>query len=420
MDSTGAPASSARPGAVLAPRRPWQHRRVLLGVTGGIAAYKSVQLARDLTQLGAHVDVVLTRAAREFVGAVTFEALTGRTVHTAIIAEGGALDHIRLARDADLVCVAPATADFLARAAQGRADDLLSAILLATTAPVLICPAMNDRMWAHPQTQANAAHLERLGYLLLGPATGPLAHGEGSGPGRLVEPETIVAHVGRLLAPPGALHGRRVVVSAGPTREPVDAVRVLTNRSSGRMGYAIAAAAWRRGADVTLISGPTELAPPIGPALLRADTAGAMEAAVRAALPDADVLVMAAAIADFRPVAPSPVKIKKEQAPDSLALEPAPDVLRATRDARPAGMIAVGFALESNDGVRNARAKLTTKGLDLVVLNPATEPGAGFEADTNRVTLVSADAAEELPLQTKDDAAEAILDRIEVLLDRRA
>ncbi len=420
MDRSGAPAPPARPGASLAPRRPWAGRRVLLGVTGGIAAYKSVQLARDLTQLGAQVDVVLTPTAQAFVGPLSFEGLTGRPVHSALVAAGHALDHIRLARSADVVCVAPATADFLARAAHGRADDLLTAVLLATRAPVLVCPAMNDRMWAHPQTQANAAHLRTLGYRLVGPAVGPLAWDEGSGPGRMVEPAEIVAHVGRALEPAGPLHGRRIVVSAGPTREPVDAVRVLSNRSSGRMGYALAAAAWRRGAEVTLISGPSALEPPTGPELVRVETAADMERAVRAALPGAHALVMAAAIADFRPAAPYAGKLKKEQAPDTIALEPAPDVLRATRDARPRHLVAVGFALESSDGVANARAKLEAKGLDLIVLNPATEAGAGFEVETNRVTLITRSAEEPLPLQSKDDVAETILDRVGLLLERPA
>jgi phosphopantothenoylcysteine decarboxylase / phosphopantothenate---cysteine ligase len=420
VDRSGAQAPPARPGASLVPRRPWTGRQVLLGVTGGIAAYKSVQLARDLTQLGAQVDVVLTHTAREFVGTVTFEGLTGRPVHTAMTADGHALDHIRLARQADVVCIAPATADFIARAAQGRADDLLTAILLATSAPVLVCPAMNDRMWAHPQTQANARHLRALDYVLVGPTTGPLAFDEGVGPGRLVDPADIIAHIGRALEPAGPLAGRRIVVSAGPTREPVDAVRVLTNRSSGRMGYALAAAAWRRGADVLLISGPTELPPPPGPALIGVNTAADMEAAVRDALADADVLIMAAAIADFRPASPAAGKIKKDQAPETLALEAAPDVLRATRGDRPAHLIAVGFALESDDGLANARSKLESKGLDLVVLNPAAEAGAGFEVDTNRVTLVTPDGNEELPLQSKDEVADAILDRVAVLVGERA
>src|SRR5438105_2631106 len=257
-------------GAALAPRRPWQGRRIVLGVTGGIAAYKSVQLARDLTQLGAHVDVVLTHSAREFVGAISFEGLTGRPVHENILASGQALSHIRLAREADVICVAPATADFLARAAAGHSDDLLSAILLATRARVLVCPAMNDRMWSHPQVQANAAHVrDKLGYVLVGPATGPLAFDEGEGPGRMEEPSEIIEHIGRALALDTRLLDRKFVVTAGPTREGVDAVRFLSNRSSGRMGYALAAAAWRRGADVTLISGPASLPDPTGVQLER-------------------------------------------------------------------------------------------------------------------------------------------------------
>src|SRR6188472_517888 len=234
--------------------RPYADRRVLLGVSGGIASYKTAWLARLLSKAGAEVDVVMTRAATEFVGPVTFEALTGRPVHTGLFDAGRALDHIHLARAAAAVVVAPATADFMARAATGQADDLLTACLLATEAPVLIVPAMNDRMWAHAQTQANIARLREIGYRILEPDAGPLAVGEGSGPGRLPEPETVVAHVGRLLEAPGAPRGKRVVVTAGPTREPVDPVRFLSNRSSGKMGVAIAAAAWRRGAAVQLVA----------------------------------------------------------------------------------------------------------------------------------------------------------------------
>jgi phosphopantothenoylcysteine decarboxylase / phosphopantothenate---cysteine ligase len=230
------------------PIRPFANRRVLLGVAGGIASYKTAWLARLLSKSGAEVDVVMTRAATEFVGPVTFEALTGRAVHTGLFDPGRALDHIHLARSAHAVVVAPATADLLARAATGQADDLLTACLLATQAPVLLVPAMNDRMWAHAQTQANAEHLRKLGYRLLDPDDGMLAAGEGSGPGRMPEPETIFAHVGRLLEPPdGALAGRRVLVTAGPTREAIDPVRFLSNHSSGRMGTAIAAAPRRRG-----------------------------------------------------------------------------------------------------------------------------------------------------------------------------
>lgn len=406
---------------VLTPRRPWRGRRVVLGVTGGIAAYKAAQLARDLTQLGAEVDVVMTRSAQAFVGVVTFEALTGRAVRHDILEPGGALEHIRLAREADVVCVAPATADFLARAATGRGDDLLAAILLATSAPVIVCPAMNDGMWAHPQTQANVRHLrDAIGHEIVGPATGPLAFGEGSGTGRLEELDVIVEHVGRALEGETPLRGRRVVITAGPTREPVDAVRVLSNRSSGRMGYALARSAWRAGADVVLISGPTMLEPPAGPRIRRIETAVEMEAAVREEIAEADVLVMSAAIADFRPAQAASGKIKKAAAPDSIPLEPAPDVLLATREARPEGMIAVGFALETDDARRNARDKLSTKGLDMIVLNEATRPGAGFEVETNQVVILDTEGGEaELPLLPKDEVADEIIDRVASLVQAR-
>lgn len=417
--AAGDPGTAAPAVARLEPRRPWRGRRILLGVTGGIAAYKAVQLARDLTQLGAYVDVVMTRGARAFVGPISFEGVTGRPVLTELIATGHALDHIRLAHDADVVCVAPATADFMARAAIGRADDLLAAILLATASPVLICPAMNDRMWAHAQTQANAAHLRTLGYRLVGPATGPLAHGEGSGPGRLEEPHVIVQHVGRVLEGSGPLAGRKVVVTAGPTREAVDPVRVLSNRSSGRMGYALAEACWRRGADVTLISGPVELAPPVGPTMVRVESTEQMAAAVRAALANAAALIMAAAPADFRAAQPAAQKIKKNGAPDTLALAPAVDILLDTRSARPERLVTVGFALETGDGIDSARQKLATKQLDLIVLNRADEPGAGFEVDTNRVTFIAPDAEPtELPLQSKRALADEIIDRVAELVGR--
>ncbi len=402
----------------LVPRRPWRDRHVVLGVTGGIAAYKAVQLARDLTRLGACVDVVMTRAACEFVGPITFEALTGRAGLTELIEPGRALEHIRLAREADVVCVAPATADFIARAAIGRADDLLCAVLLATRSPVVVCPAMNDWMWSHPQTQNNVRHLqESLGYVLVGPTRGPLAQGEGEGEGRMEEPDAIVAHIGRALEGETPFSGRRVVVSAGPTREPVDAVRVISNRSSGRMGYEIAAAAWRRGADVVLIAGPSALEPPTGPQLLRVQTAEEMQTAVRRALTGADLLVMAAAPADFRPVVPAARKIHKEEAPASVELEPTPDILQSTRGHRPTAMITVGFALETDEGLTSARRKLQEKALDLIVLNRADEEGSGFETETNRVTLLDSGGTEErLPLLPKADVAEAILDRLESLL----
>jgi phosphopantothenoylcysteine decarboxylase/phosphopantothenate--cysteine ligase len=393
---------------------------VVLGVAGGIAAYKAVQLARDLTQLGAIVDVILTRAARSFVGPVTFEALTGRRVAGELIEPGHALEHIRLARDADAVCVAPATADLIARAAMGRADDLLTAVMLATRAPVLLCPAMNDAMWAHPQTQSNVAHVAgALNYRIVGPATGPLAFGEGEGPGRMSDPAEILEHIGRALEKPGPLTGSNVIVTAGPTREPVDPVRVLSNRSSGKMGYALAAAAWRRGANVTLITGPATVTPPPGPGIVSVETASQMAEAVRTAISAGDVLIMAAAVADFRPAAPTRSKIRRRDGLSEIALEPATDVLAETRPDRKRGLLAVGFALETGDGRKEARQKLESKGLDLIVLNHAEED-SGFEVETNRVVLIDrAGRDEDVPLLPKTEAAEIILDRIEKLLEKR-
>lgn len=411
----------AAPGAA-AGRRPFAGRRLVLGVTGGIAAYKAIQLARDLTQLGAAVDVVLSAGARDFVQPLSFEALTGRPVYTEPYLPGDPLLHIRLAREAEAVIVAPATANFLARAAAGLADDLLATLLLATAAPVLLCPAMNDRMYAHPQTQANLAHLQALGYRVAGPAVGPLAWGEGEGPGRLLEPAEIVAYGGRLLEGDSRLTGRRIVVTAGPTREPIDPVRFLGNRSSGRMGYALAAAAWRRGAQVTLVSGPSPLAPPVGVHVVCVETAEQMRAAVAGELPTADALLMAAAVADFRPARPAAAKLKKEdrRAPP-LPLEPTPDVLRATRALRPAGCVVVGFALETDDALENGRRKLLGKELDLLVVNDATEPGAGFEVETNRVTLLAPDRPDAaLPLLSKHEVADAILDRVAARLAERS
>jgi phosphopantothenoylcysteine decarboxylase / phosphopantothenate---cysteine ligase len=368
------------------------------------------------------VDVVLTRSAQEFIGAVTFEALTGRPVHTALIAAGHALDHIKLARAAHAVVVAPATADFMARAAAGQSDDLLTACLLATSAPVLLVPAMNDRMWAHPQTMRNVAHLREIGYTVVDPDHGELAVGEGAGPGRMPEPEAIMAHVARLLEGEGRLAGRRVVVTAGPTREAVDPVRFLSNRSSGKMGVAIAASAWRRGASVHLIAGPLGTLPPLGPDVEQVTTAGEMRDAVARALPAADVLIMAAAPADFRPAEVATSKIKKDEGNtfSLISLEPTPDILRSTRELRPDGIVVVGFALETDDVLANARGKLSSKSLDLIVVNDARERGAAFEVDTNRVTIIDARGrSDELPLMPKAEVADAILDRVEELLDGR-
>ena len=396
--------------------RPFDGRRVLLGVTGGIASYKSAWLARLMATAGAEVDTVLTRAAREFIGAITFEALTGRVPYTSLFGVGHALDHIRLARSADAIVVAPATADFLARAAVGQSGDLLTATLLATRAPVLLVPAMNDHMWAHPQTRRNVEHLASLGYRVLEPADGMLAAGEGEGPGRMPEPETIFAHAARMLEStrPSPLAGKRILVTAGPTREPVDPVRFLSNHSSGRMGVAIAEAAWRRGGIVNVVAGPMAVPDPVGAVVTRVETAEQMAQAVAQALADADVLVMAAAPADFRPAAPAPSKIKKRAGAKALELEPTPDILGTTKGRRGPSAIVIGFALETDDVLSNGRQKLSDKDLDLIVINDATEPGAGFGVETNRVTLLDRSGREEhLPLMSKADVAEAILDRVE-------
>ena len=401
--------------------RPFAGRRVLLGVAGGIASYKTAWVARLLSKAGAEVDVVMTRAATEFVGAVTFEALTGRPVHTGLFEPGRALEHVTLAKSAHCVVVAPATADLMARAATGQADDLLTAILLATEAPVLLVPAMNDRMWAHAQTRANAAHLRRLGYTVLDPDDGMLAAGEGSGPGRMPEPDTIVAHIGRILEQRDGLRGREVLVTAGPTREEIDPVRFLSNYSSGKMGVAIAAAAWRRGARVTLVAGPLAVSVPVGVTHVAVQSTVQMRDAIADHLSRADVLVMAAAPADYQPSERATGKLKKTGGSRAIELRETPDILISTKSARRIGAVVVGFALETDDLLANARKKLETKGLDMVVLNAANEPDAGFGVDTNRVTIVTRgrDAPEPLPLLDKRDVADEILDRVEALLDGR-
>jgi phosphopantothenoylcysteine decarboxylase / phosphopantothenate---cysteine ligase len=397
----------------------WAGRRVVLGVSGGIACYKSCILARRWTEAGAQVDVILTQGAAEFVRPLTFEALTGRPVLGSLWEPGGALSHLRLGQDADLVVLAPATAHLLARMAQGLADDFLTTLLLAATAPVLVAPAMNDEMFAHPQTRANLERIRSRGAAIVGPDVGALAEGPSERPGRMSEPETILAHAARLLRGHGLLAGRRIVVTAGPTRESIDPVRVVTNRSSGRMGYRLAEAAWERGADVVLISGPVALPPPIGVRLRLVETTQELEQAVRQERPDADVLVMAAAPADFRPSDPSDRKRSRVDGALAIPMEPTADILSGTRDQRKAGSITVGFALETGDAMANGRAKLERKDLDLIVVNDALEPGAGFEVDTNRVALLGRDgAARILPLQSKREVADAILDAVETSLGR--
>jgi phosphopantothenoylcysteine decarboxylase / phosphopantothenate---cysteine ligase len=401
--------------------RPFAGRTIVLGVTGGIAAYKAVMLARLLTQSGAFVDVVMTRSATQFVGAVTFEALTGRPVYDALVAPGHALDHIKLAKRADLVIVAPATADFLARAARGHADDLLAAVLLATAAPVMIAPAMNDQMWAHPQVRNNTAHLRTLGYSVVDPDVGPLAQGEGSGAGRLPEPDTLLAHAARVLDRDTRWTDRRVVITAGPTREAIDPVRFLTNHSTGRMGVALATAAWQRGAHVTLIHGPLEVALPVGVHTQAVTSTVEMRDAVARALPAADVLIMAAAPADFAAATVAEHKLsKRADGAPALPLTHTPDILRTTLAHRKPGAVVVGFALETDDLDRKALHKLAEKQLDLIIGNDASQEGAGFGTDTNIVTIFDKDGGREaLPIAAKIDVAHTILDRIAVRMVSR-
>lgn len=392
-------------------------RHVVLGVSGGIASYKACLLARRLTEAGASVEVVMTAAAAEFVRPVTFEALTGRPVVTSLWERGRALAHIGLARDPDLVIVAPATANLLARAAQGLADDLLTALLLARTGPVLVAPAMNDRMFSHPATEANLTTLRRRGWRVVGPDTGALAEGPSEKPGRMSEPETIFVEAERLLRGGGsAFAGRRVVVTAGPTREPLDPVRVITNRSSGRMGFALAEAAYARGADVLLVSGPTALPAPIGPTVERIETTEDLLHVVAREAPKTDCLIMAAAPADFRPARAAKQKRSRNGGATTLALSPTPDILGSTRAKRKRGGLVIGFAYETGNAVERARTKLKDKGLDLIVFNRADDPEAGAEVETNRVTIISSDDATKLPLLPKREVAERILDAAEGLL----
>ena len=403
------------------PGPPWRGKRVVLGVCGGIAAYKSVQVARDLTLYGAAVDVVLTDAARRFAAPLAFEGVTGRGPLIDLFAVGGAALHISVGRGADCVCVAPATADFLARAASGRASDLLGTVMAACQAPVVFAPAMNDRMFAHERTRANLARLEATpGHHRVGPGTGRLAAGEGSGPGRMADPPAIVDTVGRALHGGGVLAGARVLVTSGSTREPVDAVRFLGNRSSGKMGSALARAAWLRGATVTLITGPGTVPAPYGADVVTVETALEMREAVLEAVPDVDVAVHAAAVTDFRPASRSTEKIKREATGGELVVHMVanPDIAAESAARMKRGAVSLGFALETADLLDRAARKLVSKGFDMIVANPAGVPDAGFEADTNRVTILDRDGERRaLPLMSKFAAAWQILDAVEQRLD---
>lgn len=396
-------------------------RRVLLAVTGSIAAYKAVELASLLTQSEAKVDVVLSQAAGRFISPLTFQSVTGRGSHRDqdLWGERGHVLHLNLARSADLMIVAPATANTLAKLANGTADNLVTLAALAVDCPLVVAPAMDAGMYEHPAVEENVERLRSRGVHLAGPAYGRMASGL-SGWGRLLEPEELFGHVRLALGANGPLRERRIVVTAGGTQEPLDPVRSLTNRSSGRQGYALAQAALDRGAEVVLISGPTHLPTPIGAERIEVTTTEQMHKAVLDVLAEADALLMAAAVSDFRPAEPLASKIKKEGGPPELSLEPTVDILRdigekRKESGRPAAL--VGFAAESEDLETNARQKLHEKGLDLIVVNDITAADSGFGVDTNRVKIIDAeDSLQALPLLSKTEVAERVLERVEDIL----
>ena len=393
-------------------------KRVLLGVTGGIAAYKAAELASLLTRRGLEVRVVMTEAARRFVGPLTFAALTGRPVPEDMFdpAQEVTIGHIELARWAQAVVVAPATANLIAKAAVGLADDLLSTVLLATEAPLLLAPAMNPRMYAHPTVQENLARLESRGVHLIGPARGRTACGE-EGPGRMAEPAEIAEALMGIMAPRD-LEGVTLLVTAGPTREHLDPVRFISNPSTGRMGIEVARAAARRGARVILILGPTHLEPPPGVETLRVVSAADMHRAVMERAAQAQAVVAAAAVSDFRPDRCAPQKVKKDGGEELCRLEATPDIL-AELGRDKGGRILVGFAAETEALLANARAKLEAKNLDLIVANDVSAPDAGFAVETNRVTFLDrAGGRQELPLMSKAQVAERLCDRLAALLGR--
>jgi phosphopantothenoylcysteine decarboxylase/phosphopantothenate--cysteine ligase len=393
-------------------------------VSAGIAAYKAVEVCRRLVDAGIHVAPVLTERATHFVGRATFDALGSEPAQRSLWDEASPIPHTRLGQRADLIVVAPATADLLARYAGGFADDLLTATLVATAAPVVVCPAMHTEMWEHPAVQHNLEVLRARGVTVVPPEDGRLAGGD-SGSGRLAEPLVIVDTVLGMVAGGGRsprrgdLAGVRVVVSAGGTREPIDPVRFITNRSSGKQGHAVAAAARRRGAEVVLVTASRQPVPD-GVVVDRVETAADMEAAMVARAGTADVVVMAAAVADFRPKLATGTKLRKADGVPDLVLEATPDILAGLGRGRREGQILVGFAAETDAVAERAVAKLQAKGVDLMVANDVTAPGAGFDHDTNAVTIFGADGSTStVALRTKDAVADAILDRVGALLPPR-
>ncbi|MGE0872881.1 MAG: bifunctional phosphopantothenoylcysteine decarboxylase/phosphopantothenate--cysteine ligase CoaBC [Kofleriaceae bacterium] len=404
------------------PANPLSGARVVVGVGGGIAAYKAAELVRLLDKAGAEVEVAMTKRAQHFVGPMTFQALTRRPVFTDLfnLTDEATIGHIQLADRADLVLIAPATANLISRLATGQADDAVSAIALATRAPVLVAPSMNVNMWGHPITRANMERLMNVaGYHVVGPGDGFLAC-RWTGPGRLAEPVDIVEAAAYVLSPKD-FAGKNVVVTAGPTYEAIDPVRFVGNRSSGKMGVAIAGAAQRRGAAVTLVLGPSSVPPPIGVTTMNVENAHQLEWALGNATKNADIVVMTAAVADYRPAKEAKQKLKRGQlgARASVELVANPDLLAELgkrRGSKTSPML-VGFAAETEDIVGNAAKKLETKRCDLIVANDVSQPDAGFAVDTNRVTLVDHVGAEELPVGSKVEVAHRILDRISLLLN---
>lgn len=385
--------------------------RVLLGVTGGVAAYKAVEVCRLLQKAGAEVRVIMTKAATQFVGQATFAAITHHPAPADVFDAADQTLHVRLARWADLMLIAPATANSIAKAANGIADDLVSSTLLMRAGRLLIAPAMHTEMWQHPATQRNVETLRERGALFAGPEEGELSIGD-EGIGRLAEPRDIVAAAAAALASRGDMTGLRVLVTAGGTQEAIDPVRFIGNRSSGKMGFALATEAARRGAQVTLVTGPSALSDPDHVTVVRVRTAQQMRDQVVARYGDCDVVVKAAAVADFRPANPSESKLKKDGGAPDIILERTPDIL-AELGRTKTHQILVGFAAETDDAVAYARKKLTAKNLDMIVANVVNEPGAGFEHDTNHAMLLAADGSQtELPLQSKSAMARAICDRI--------
>ena len=390
--------------------------RVVLGVSGGIGAYKAVEVCRRLVEAGVHVAPVLTPDALRFVGKTTFSALGSEPAQSSLFEEASPIPHTKLGQSADLVVVAPATADFLARYAAGMGGELLTATLLATRAPVLVCPAMHTEMWEHPSVQENLDTLRRRGVSVVGPEEGALAAGD-VGVGRLADPATIVSVALVMLGGRGDLQGRRVAISAGGTREPIDPVRHISNRSSGKQGHALATAALRRGAEVTLV---TTVERPVPPhprlSIVRVNTAAEMESALSVESEKADVIIMAAAVADFRPKTIAAHKLTKDEGLPDIVLEATPDILCGLVARRQPGKVIVGFAAETRDPVTRGRRKFERKGVDLMVVNDVSAPGAGFDHDTNVVTILTKNDTDEVPLASKGVVADAVLDRVVALL----